>query len=347
MDPEMETVVSDREEREPEVKDDEQDIFNDCSVPARSSAQRKKPKLSLGKPDVVAETSAVKLRNGDLHVLWKIGEQSATTIEPMRNWQPSVTCQSLCKCYPAQALQVYGFQIQYEDKTAAGQADISGFFAIRDYYDKRRISIFHRESENPSRINFTAGAGEVNVVCPLRGILYGNLVFEYDLAIKSTHGRGGMPQLGCCMEGAALYEVGEKTVPYSGSHKIIHAEIPVDGGKRMYLKFVRFNKAIEAQVTIEPSIGSEFCLVARMGDIADEIQLFNGKFVAAPDQETQFVLVVPFDEILELKFTNPSTTGKSPEQIYTYYSFYHGRSRQTVKLAYGLKICMEIKWSRM
>jgi len=72
----------------------------------------------------------------------------------MRFWDPKITCDGSCRCYPAQALQVCGLSISSKDGSPITGAKISGFFAIRDHYDRRRIYIFKHEKEDEIDIVF-------------------------------------------------------------------------------------------------------------------------------------------------------------------------------------------------
>jgi len=89
---------------------------------------------------------------------WRLNDpleaSNYSKIEPMRFWDPKITCDGSCRCYPAQALQVCGLSISSKDGSPITGAKISGFFAIRDHYDRRRIYIFKHEKEDEIDIVF-------------------------------------------------------------------------------------------------------------------------------------------------------------------------------------------------
>ncbi|CAL4891498.1 unnamed protein product [Urochloa decumbens] len=308
-------------------------MTTDCLV-----RETKEVRVETSKPD-----------SGNEFTFWRLNEDSESKIEAMRNWERKVTCHDLCSCYPAQALQVCELSISTkEDSTIASKAYIFGSFAIRDHYDRRRINIFNSERTDPVPINFINGVGKVRITNTRRGILYGNLAFDYDLNIIHTTLEGYNKEEK--IDGKALYN-GKKR-PYSSHPEIIHASIPITGDskiKETNLKFIRFPQGIEAEIKIEPPQGLDFHLTARMGDLPEEILVFDSNYSMtrgnANHNSLKFVLVVPFLDTLELKYTDHNHPDEKPN-IRTFNSLYHGFSSEDITLKSGT-IRMEIKWSRM
>jgi len=268
-------------------------------------------------------------------------------IEPMRFWDPKITCDGSCRCYPAQALQVCGLSISSKDGSPITGAKISGFFAIRDHYDRRRIYIFKHEKEDEIDIVFKNGIGHVRITTPHRGILYGDLVFDYDLNISYDTSEGIKKEEK--IEGKALYN--GKDRPYTSRPEIIqYTSIQTNGDskiKETILKFIRFTQAIEAQIEIEAPEGLHFCTTVRMDNLKDEIALFDSEYSSSSGKanrnslKLKFVLVVPLLDTLELKYTVDEE-----QQICKFKSLYHGDRKQDITFKSGV-IKMQIKWSRM
>ena len=189
----------------------------------------------------------------------------------------------------------------------------------------------------------------MRITNPRRGILYGNLAFDYDLNVIYTTPEGYKKEEK--INGKALYN--GKKHPYSSRPETMRASIPIKNDsnmKEINMKFIRFPQGIEAGINIEPPKGLNFRLTARMGDLPNEIIVFDSKYDMprgdAYHNSLKFVLVVPCLDILELKYTEHNQQPDEQPKICTFNSLYHGFISEVIILKYGT-IKMEIKWSRM
>lgn len=270
-------------------------------------------------------------------------DDSDSKIEPMRFWDPKITCDGSCWCYSAQALQVCGLSVSSKHGSSPiTGAKISGFFAIRDHYDRRRIYIFKREKQDLD-VSFKNGIGDVRTTPPHRGILYGDLIFDYDLNISYDTLEGRKEEK---IEGKALYSGKDRA--YTSRPEIIHTLIPINGDSKMkeaILKFIRFTQAIEAQIEIEADLeGLNFRTTVRMGNLKKEIELFDSEYSSSSEEANRNSLklvLVPLLDTLELTYTVDEE-----ERICEFKSLYHGDRKQNITFKSGV-IKMHIKWSRM
>uniref|UniRef100_A0A0E0HHX3 DUF6598 domain-containing protein n=1 Tax=Oryza nivara TaxID=4536 RepID=A0A0E0HHX3_ORYNI len=233
---------------------------------------------------------------------WTLSDKSESKLQPKRNLHPRLVCLEWCTCAPSSILQVYTLEIIVADSLHSCKLDISGFVAIRDLRDGRRNYIFNREIGHPFTVVSRHGVLRLPTLSPRRAIHTNpEILLEFNLKIKRTG--NGIDSYRELIQGVV-----EHPSIYQHDWSRVNELSILPCGNRstpmMRLKLARILKGVEATVELQPLRlppgGIDLRCTARSGRIADDIELFDGKYGGDDDTSLQFVVATELHGNMEI-----------------------------------------------
>uniref|UniRef100_A0A0E0PQZ2 DUF6598 domain-containing protein n=1 Tax=Oryza rufipogon TaxID=4529 RepID=A0A0E0PQZ2_ORYRU len=232
---------------------------------------------------------------------WTLSDKSESKLKPKRKVYPRLVCLEWCTCSPSSMLQVYALEIIVADSLHSCKLDISGFVAIRDLRDGRRNYIFNREMDHPFTVVSQHGVLQLPTLSPRRAIHTNpKILLEFNLKMKRTgngiHSYHDLIQ--GVVEHPSIYRrdwsrVNELSIVPCGNNST----------PMMRLKLAVISKGVEATVELQllrlPPGGIDLRCTARSGRIADDIELFDGKY-GGDDTSLQFVVATELHGNMEI-----------------------------------------------
>uniref|UniRef100_A0A0D3GAK9 DUF6598 domain-containing protein n=1 Tax=Oryza barthii TaxID=65489 RepID=A0A0D3GAK9_9ORYZ len=232
---------------------------------------------------------------------WTLSDKSESKLKPKRKVYPRLVCLEWCTCSPSSMLQVYALEIIVADSLHSCKLDISGFVAIRDLRDGRRNYIFNREMDHPFTVVSQHGVLQLPTLSPRRAIHTNpKILLEFNLKMKRTgngiHSYHDLIQ--GVVEHPSIYRrdwsrVNELSIVPCGNNST----------PMMRLKLAVISKGVEATVELQPLRlppgGIDLRCTARSGRIADDIELFDGKY-GGDDTSLQFVVATELHGNMEI-----------------------------------------------
>ncbi|EAY81996.1 hypothetical protein OsI_37180 [Oryza sativa Indica Group] len=237
-------------------------------------------------------------------IYYRIADTNETPLKPMMLSDPTTDCRpnwSGCIVHSGcSMLQIFSLKLVSMAAPAIGDGPIQvyGFMAVRDHMDCLRNYVFNRGHDKPFIVNlfdpFILLSG------PKRGFgMETPALLEYDIRIKRGDGEDDDLQL---IDGAATISETELPPPYAQAYT---RRIAGNYGS-VNISLALLHNAIEAtmhiQITeVRGSGGFNMSMACRVGQIPDEIKLFESVAIAKPCQlNKRFVLAIVKRGILVL-----------------------------------------------
>uniref|UniRef100_A0A0E0R362 DNA-directed RNA polymerase n=1 Tax=Oryza rufipogon TaxID=4529 RepID=A0A0E0R362_ORYRU len=237
-------------------------------------------------------------------IYYRIADTNETPLKPMMLSDPTTDCRpnwSGCIVHSGSSmLQIFSLKLVSITAPAIGDDPIQvyGFMAVRDHMDCLRNYVFNRGRDKP----FVVSLSDPFILLsgPKRGIgMETPALLEYDIRIKRGDGEDDDLQL---IDRAATISETELPLPYAQAYT---RWIAGDYGA-MNISLALLHNAIEAtmhiQITeVRGSGGFDMSMACRVGQIPNEIKLFESVAIAKPCQlNKRFVLAIVKRGILVL-----------------------------------------------
>uniref|UniRef100_A0A0E0L5H3 DUF6598 domain-containing protein n=1 Tax=Oryza punctata TaxID=4537 RepID=A0A0E0L5H3_ORYPU len=276
---------------------------------------------------------------------WTLSDKLESKLQPKMNLYPRLVCLEWCICSPSSMLQVYTLEIIVADSLHSCELDISGFVAIRDLCDGRRNYIFKREIDHPYTVVSQHGVLRLPTLSPRRAIYTTpEILLEFNLKMKgSGDGIDSYHELiQGVVEHPSIYwhdwsRVNELSILPCGNHST----------PMMRLKLAMISKGVEATVELQPLRlppgGIDLRCTARSGRIADDIELFDGKYGGDDDTSLQFVVATELHGDMEIHLEGVCN-GVSRRWCIGFVPKFHALFSQEVDLQFA-QLLLTVAWS--
>uniref|UniRef100_A0A0E0L5H4 DUF6598 domain-containing protein n=1 Tax=Oryza punctata TaxID=4537 RepID=A0A0E0L5H4_ORYPU len=275
---------------------------------------------------------------------WTLSDKSESKLQPKRKLYPRLVCLEWCICAPRSMLQVYTLEIIVADSLRSCKLDISGFVAIRDLWDGRRNYIFNREIDHPYTVVSQHGVLRLPTLSPRRAIHTDpEILLEFNLKMKRTG--DGIDSYHELIQGVVEHPSTYQRY-WSRVNELSIVPCGNNSTPMMRLKLAVISKGVEATVELQPLSlppgGIDLRCTARSGRIADDIELFDGKY-GGDGTSLQFVVATELHGNMEIHL-EAVCNGASKRWCIGFVPKFHALFSQEVDFQFA-RLLLTVAWS--